>query len=63
LAQEEGRILPGLDCEREAMALVALVDGLAVQAAFEPRNLDAERLMQIVDARLARLETQEPVQP
>jgi AcrR family transcriptional regulator len=62
-AQEEGRILPGLDCEREAMALVALVDGLAVQAAFEPRKLDAERLMQIVDARLARLETQEPVQP
>ena len=42
---------------------MALVDGLAVQAAFEPRHLDAERLMQIVDARLARLEPPTPVRP
>ena len=62
-AEAEGRVLPGLDCEREATALVALVDGLAVQAAFEPRHLGAERLMQIVDARLARLEPPKPVRP
>ena len=45
-----------LDCEREATALVALVDGLAVQAAFEPEDLSPERQMEIVDAHLARLE-------
>ena len=55
-AQAEGMAAPDLDCDCEAAALVALVDGLAVQAAFEPEDLGPERQMEIVDARLAQLE-------
>ena len=54
-AQLEGRIDPEVDCELEAAELVALVDGLAVQATFEPRTLTSERLVALVDARLERL--------
>ena len=54
-AQLEGRIDPEVDCELEAAELVALVDGLAVQATFEPRTLSSERLVALVDARLERL--------
>lgn len=50
-AQERGDVDPEVDVEREAAGLVALVDGLAVQATFEPRTLDAS----LVDERLARL--------
>jgi AcrR family transcriptional regulator len=50
-AQEQGEIGTDVDVEREAAGLVALVDGLAVQASFEPRTLD----MDLVDERLARL--------
>jgi AcrR family transcriptional regulator len=62
-AQAEGRVEPEMDSSREAAALVALVDGLAVQAAFEPRSLGAKRMKEIVDASLARLETREPAAP
>jgi len=49
--------LPGraVDAEAEAAALVALVDGIAVQASFEPRAFPAARQLAMVDARLARL--------
>ncbi|MGH2742110.1 MAG: TetR/AcrR family transcriptional regulator [Gammaproteobacteria bacterium] len=50
-AQEQGEIDAGLDVKREAAGLVALVDGLAVQASFEPRTLDVG----LLDERLARL--------
>jgi AcrR family transcriptional regulator len=51
---EEG--LPeGLDAEAEAAALIALVDGLAVQAAFEPRALPAARQLAVLAARLSAL--------
>jgi AcrR family transcriptional regulator len=50
-AQEQGDIDAGIDIEREAAGLVALVDGLAVQAMFEPRALDAR----LVDERLGAL--------
>lgn len=60
--QDQGQIEPALDCEHEAAALVALVDGLAVQAAFEPRMLTPERQRQIVEERLAGLR-EEPEQP
>jgi AcrR family transcriptional regulator len=50
-AQEQGQVEPGIDVEREAAELVALVDGLAVQAMFEPRA----RMQDLVDERLARL--------
>jgi AcrR family transcriptional regulator len=54
-AQEQGRIATALDCEREAAALIALVDGLAVQASFEPRAFTADRLLELVDDRLTAL--------
>ena len=55
-AQAEGVAEPDLDCDCEAAALVALVDGLAVQAAFEPEKLSPKRQMEIVDEHLAGLE-------
>jgi AcrR family transcriptional regulator len=50
-AQERGEVDPAVDVEREAAGLVALVDGLAVQASFEPRTLDVG----LLDEGLARL--------
>ena len=51
-AQEAGQVRAEVDCEAEAAALVGLVDGLAVQATFEPRLLSASRQVELVDARL-----------
>jgi AcrR family transcriptional regulator len=50
-AREHGDIDEEVDVEREAAALVALVDGLAVQASFDPECLDVD----LVDERLAEL--------
>jgi AcrR family transcriptional regulator len=44
-----------LDAEAEAAGLIALVDGLAVQAAFEPRRLTTARQLALLDERLAAL--------
>jgi TetR/AcrR family transcriptional regulator, transcriptional repressor of bet genes len=55
-AQAAGELDSQLDSERESAALLALVDGLAVQAFFEPRRFPAERQLELVDERLARLE-------
>jgi len=54
-AQEAGQVRAEVDCEAEAAALVGLVDGLAVQAIFEPRLLSASRQVELVDARLEGL--------
>ncbi len=54
-AQERGHLGAEVDCAAEAAALVALVDGLAIQATFEPRALSAERQVQLVDAHLHAL--------
>ena len=54
-AQRRGELERSLDTEREAAGLIALVDGLAVQASFEPRALSASRQLELVDERLARL--------
>lgn len=54
-AQERGEIRAGVDCAAEAAALVALVDGLAIQATFEPRALTAKRQTELVDAHLDAL--------
>jgi AcrR family transcriptional regulator len=54
-AQAQGSIDPSVDPEREAAALVALTDGLAVQAAFAPRALPAARQLELLDERLERL--------
>jgi AcrR family transcriptional regulator len=50
-AQEQGDVDAGVDVEREAAGLVALVDGIAVQASFDPDCLDVG----LVDEHLARL--------
>ena len=54
-AQEAGAIRTDVDCAAEAAALVALVDGLAIQATFEPRALSARRQTELVDAHLDAL--------
>jgi TetR/AcrR family transcriptional repressor of bet genes len=54
-AQEDGRLRADFDCATEAAALVALVDGLAVQAIFEPRRFSRERQLELVEVRLAEL--------
>jgi AcrR family transcriptional regulator len=53
--QRQGLVDDAIDPEREAAALIALVDGLAIQATFEPRALTAERQVELLDERLARL--------
>jgi TetR/AcrR family transcriptional regulator, transcriptional repressor of bet genes len=55
-AQEAGEVDPRLDAAVEAAELVALVDGLAVQAMFEPRAFGARRLRALLEERLARLQ-------
>jgi AcrR family transcriptional regulator len=59
-AQGRGDLAPGLDCEREAAALIALADGLAVQATFEPGALPPGRQVELVDELLARLRRDVP---
>ena len=54
-ARERGELDAQVDPDREAVALVALVDGLAVQASFEPRALTRGRQLELLDARLAEL--------
>ena len=54
-AQQRDELDRALDPEREAAGLIALVDGLAVQATFEPRALSGARQLELVDERLARL--------
>lgn len=54
-AREQGRLAESLDPHAEAAALVALVDGLAVQAFFEPRAMGPKRLSELLDGRLRGL--------
>jgi TetR/AcrR family transcriptional regulator, transcriptional repressor of bet genes len=54
-AQAEGELDAAIDPPREAAALVALVDGLAVQAMFEAGGPSAERQLELLDARIAEL--------
>lgn len=53
--QEAGR-LGGADAEREALRLVALLDGIALQAIFEPDRWPADEQLTMVRAHLAQLE-------
>ena len=53
--QRQGVVDEAIDPEREAAALIALVDGLAVQAAFEPRGLTKDRQLELLDERLGGL--------
>ncbi|HEX6582022.1 MAG TPA: TetR/AcrR family transcriptional regulator [Thermoleophilaceae bacterium] len=54
-AQERGEVRADIDCFAEAAALVALVDGLAIQATFEPRALSPRRQAELVDGHLDAL--------
>jgi TetR/AcrR family transcriptional repressor of bet genes len=54
-AQEAGTLRTDVDGATAAAALVALVDGVAVQAMFEPRRFSAARQLELLDARLAEL--------
>ena len=54
-AQERGQIRADLDLAATAAALVGLVDGLAIQATFEPRALSAKRQTELVDLQLDSL--------
>jgi AcrR family transcriptional regulator len=53
--QRQGLVHEGIEPAREAAALVALVDGLAIQATFEPRGLTKERQVEILGERLRAL--------
>lgn len=54
-AQRQGEIRPDVDCAAAAAALVSVVDGLAIQATFEPRALSATRQTELVDLQLDAL--------
>jgi AcrR family transcriptional regulator len=54
-AQRHGLVDESIDPDREAAALIALVDGLAIQATFDPRAVSTERQLEILDDRLDRL--------
>jgi hypothetical protein len=48
-----GQTRPGLDLGEAADRLVALADGLGLQAMYEPQRLSPRRPMAIIDAQLA----------
>jgi AcrR family transcriptional regulator len=54
-AQERGQVRADVDCSAAAAALVAVVDGLAIQATFEPRALSGRRQAELVDQHLDAL--------
>ena len=53
--QRSGEIDPDLDAEREATTLVALVDGIGIQAIYEPNRLPPEEQASLLNAHLRRL--------
>lgn len=55
--QREGVLRADLDARREASALIALVDGIGLQAIFEPERLPADDQEAAIDERLASLKT------
>jgi AcrR family transcriptional regulator len=54
-AQRRGQVRANVDCAATAAALVAVVDGLAIQATFEPRALSSRRQAEILDQHLDAL--------
>jgi AcrR family transcriptional regulator len=56
-AQNAGQLRADVDSLAAAAALVAMVDGLAIPATFEPRGRSAERAVELVDAHLGALRT------
>ena len=54
-ARADGDLDRRLDPEREAVLLVAFVDGIGIQAMFEPDRFDERRQLELLDAHLDRL--------
>ena len=54
-AKTDGDLAAKLDANREADAIVALIDGIGIQASFEPRRLPASAQLEMVDGYLERL--------
>jgi AcrR family transcriptional regulator len=54
-AQDARAVRANVDCRAAAAALVALVDGLAIQATFDPRAVSGARAVELVDAHLDAL--------
>jgi AcrR family transcriptional regulator len=51
-AGERGELAPGVEPAAEAASLVAFIDGLALQALFEPEAFPPDRQAALLDARL-----------
>ncbi len=53
--QRQGAIEQGIGASEEADSIVALIDGIGIQATFEPDSLSPERQIALVDRYLSRL--------
>ncbi|MDQ3508185.1 MAG: TetR/AcrR family transcriptional regulator [Actinomycetota bacterium] len=56
-AQREGGVAGSLDAGRESDRLVALVDGIGIQATFEPERLTPEAQTKLLDEQLDGLKS------
>ncbi len=54
-AQADGELDGRLDPEREAVLLVAFIDGIGIQAMFEPRRFNRQCQLDLLDGHLSRL--------
>ncbi len=54
-AQTDGELHGRFDPEREAVLLVAFIDGIGIQAMFEPERLDPQYQLDLLDGHLGRL--------
>ena len=62
-AGDRGELATGTDPEAEAAALVAFIDGLALQAVFDPGTFPPDRQAALLDARLRTVRRPEPAGP
>ncbi|HSV65354.1 MAG TPA: TetR family transcriptional regulator C-terminal domain-containing protein [Mycobacteriales bacterium] len=60
-AEQRAELAPGTDPDGEAAALVSFVDGLALQAVFDPDRFPPRLQGELLDARLVTLRAAEPV--
>jgi AcrR family transcriptional regulator len=62
-AVQLGQTTPGLNLREATDRLLALVDGLGVEATYEPRRLTRRRVTGIIDAQLTQFTVGHPVPP
>ncbi len=53
--QADGGLARDVDAESEAELLVAFIDGIGIQAIFEPKRFSKRRQLELLDAHLDRL--------